>query len=68
MTVALTVVAIMVALLAIHQGVRRLMRQVLDGTPDPALHIRSPRSYIDADGRSDLRADHYAEFVKGRAR
>lgn len=42
---------------------RRLARYALT-RPDPALHIRPPRRYVDADGNSDFRGDRCVAFLQ----
>jgi len=66
MTVAFTVVTIVVALLVIRHWVLWLVRHAMDGVPDPALHIRSPRRYVDADGRSDFRGERVGWMHENR--
>lgn len=67
MTVAFFI-GVLIGVFAVPPLVRRLLRHLADGTPDPALHIRPPRPVVDTERRSDFRPERYAAFVKGRSR
>lgn len=59
----LVIVIVSGACVGLTRAWHYLVRRALDDQPDPALVIKPPRRFVDADGRSDFRPERYDRYL-----